>query len=401
MRVRTLAVLAGVRLGGRAAALEPPRCAAARPRPPASHSRAQPRSPGAEDIRYGFEGGRVVKVRGTYHLFTSEMVGDPIWVKMRLGHWTSSDRLEWKRAGTVAESSGEFEGKDPRASLWSPLPVWDAARTLEPLLRRVPLGPQRRHALPPEPRRRDLARRLAHARAEGIRGPFEDVGVVMRPGPDSLPWEGLQGTDSFFPWPVGRRWRAFYGSARTETKPIGHWLVGPTEAETLAGPWRRVSKDNPAPLENRFIENPIVTEAPGGGFLVVYDSEGPDMVGWAYSADGVRWGAGQRLPSSRGLASGRRTCVRRSASCTKVAAASASSIPASSRLPTGRGCWTKRRGGRPAPWGSPSYGWSPRQSPALLLLVHRGRLDGSPRASVPVCVMGEGLAVGGDHTPLW
>ena len=28
------------------------------------------RSPGAEGIRYGFEGGRVVKVGGTYHLFT-------------------------------------------------------------------------------------------------------------------------------------------------------------------------------------------------------------------------------------------------------------------------------------------------------------------------------------------
>jgi len=44
------------------------------------------RSPGAEGIRFGFEGGRVVKVAGTYHLFTSEMVDDPIWVRMRLGH---------------------------------------------------------------------------------------------------------------------------------------------------------------------------------------------------------------------------------------------------------------------------------------------------------------------------
>src|SRR5262245_33887967 len=62
------------------------------------------RSPGAGDIRYGFEGGRVGKVRDTYHLFTSEMAGDPVWVKMRLGHWTSRDRLEWRRDGTVAES---------------------------------------------------------------------------------------------------------------------------------------------------------------------------------------------------------------------------------------------------------------------------------------------------------
>jgi len=44
-----------------------------------------PRSPGCEDIKYGFEGGRVVKVGGTYHLITSEMVGDQLWVNMRTG----------------------------------------------------------------------------------------------------------------------------------------------------------------------------------------------------------------------------------------------------------------------------------------------------------------------------
>src|SRR4051812_48229515 len=83
------------------------------------------RSPGAEGIRFGFEGGRVVKVAGIYHLFTSEMVDDPIWVRMRLGHWTSADREHWTRVATIRESSGEFAGADPRAALWSPLPVWD------------------------------------------------------------------------------------------------------------------------------------------------------------------------------------------------------------------------------------------------------------------------------------
>ena len=83
------------------------------------------RTPGAEGIRYGFEGGRAVKVGGTYHLFTTEMVSDPMWVKTRFGHWTSRDRLAWTRVATVRESSGEFEGKDPRAALWSPLAVWD------------------------------------------------------------------------------------------------------------------------------------------------------------------------------------------------------------------------------------------------------------------------------------
>jgi hypothetical protein len=254
------------------------------------------RSPGAEDIRYGFEGGRLVKVDATYHLFTSEMAGDPVWVKMRLGHWTSRDRLDWRREATVNESSGEFEGKDPRAALWSPLPVWDPGENRWNLFyvayRSAPSDGTRfllNHA-------GEIWRAVSRTPGEqGIRGPFEDAGVVMRPGPDSLPWEGLQGTDSFFPWRVDGRWRAFYGSARSETKPIEHWLVGPAEAVTLAGPWRRLHEGNPAPLEKRFIENPIVTEAPGGGFLVVYDSNVPDAIGWAYSADGIHWGPGRRL----------------------------------------------------------------------------------------------------------
>ena len=254
------------------------------------------RTPGAEGIRYGFEGGRAVKVGDTYHLLTTEMVSDPMWVKTRFGHWTSRDRLAWTRVATVRESSGEFEGKDPRASLWSPLPVWDPGEGRWNLFyvayRSMPTDGTRfllNHV-------GEIWRAVSKTQGpEGIRGPFEDVGVVMRPGPDSLPWEGLQGTDSFFPWPVGARWRAFYGSARTETKPIGHWLVGPAEAPSLAGPWRRVAEDNPAPIETRFIENPIVTGARGGGWFAVYDGETPDGIGWAHSVDGVRWGKGQGL----------------------------------------------------------------------------------------------------------
>jgi hypothetical protein len=254
------------------------------------------RTPGAEGIRYGFEGGRAVKVGDTYHLFTTEMVGDPMWVKTRFGHWTSRDRLAWTRVATVRESSGEFEGRDPRAALWSPLPVWDPGET------RWNLFYVAYRARPTDGTRFLLNHggkiwRAVSKRAglEGIGGPFEDLGVVMKPGPDSLPWEGLQGTDSFFAWPVGGRWRALYGSARTETKPITHWLVGPAEAPSLGGPWLRVAEDNPAPIESRFIENPIVAEVPGVGWLAVYDNESPDGVGWAFSADGVRWGRGQRL----------------------------------------------------------------------------------------------------------
>jgi hypothetical protein len=254
------------------------------------------RSNGAGGNRFGFEGGRAVKVGGRYHLFTSEMVDDPMWVKMRFGHWTSRDRVHWTREGTIRESSGEIDGKDPRASLWSPLPVWDDQEkrwNLFYVAYRSARGDGTRFMLGHDGH---IWRAVSKTRGlEGIGGPYEDVGVVLKPGPDSLPWEGLQGTDSFFPWRVGSSWLALYGSARTERMPIEHWLVGLATAPELRGPWTRVRAHSPAPIEKRFIENPIVTAAPGGGWLAVYDNDQPDAIGWSYSPDGTNWQAGRSL----------------------------------------------------------------------------------------------------------
>ena len=254
------------------------------------------RTPGAEGNRFGFEGGRVVKVNGVYHLFTSEMVDDPIWVRMKLGYWTSRDRTTWTRVATVRESTGEFAGRDLRAALWSPLPAWDDTEqrwNLFYVAYRSAPGNGTAFMLNHDGRIWRAVSRTAGP--DGIAGPWDDVGVVMQPGDDSLPWEGLQGTDSFFPYRVGTTWYALYGSAWSQTQPIKHWLVGLASAPTIGGPWRRVAEHSPAPLENKFIENPIVTPAPGGGYLAVYDTQAADAIGWSYSADGVTWEPGRAL----------------------------------------------------------------------------------------------------------
>jgi hypothetical protein len=271
------------------------------------------RSPGAAGNRFGFEGGRAVKVGSRYHLFTSEMVGDPMWVKMRFGHWTSVDRTQWTREGTVRESSGTLDARDPRAALWSPLPVWDDTEqrwNLFYVAYRSARGDGTKFLLNHDGH---IWRAVSRTRgAEGIGGPYDDVGVVMQPGPDSLPWEGLQGTDSFFPWRIGDRWYGFYGSARSERLPIEHWLVGLASAPSIGGPWTRERAHSPAPLEKRFIENPIVTPAFGGGWLAVYDNESADAIGWSYSADGITWPPGQSLvvqPTKRTWAKDVRTAL--------------------------------------------------------------------------------------------
>ncbi len=256
------------------------------------------KSPGAEGIKYGFEGGRVVKVGNTYHLFTSEMVGDPFWVKMKLGYWTSKDRINWKRVSTVFESSGEFEGKDPRAALWSPLPVYDDGEGRWNLFYVAYRSAPNTEAKWLNNHEGRIWRAVSEAKGtNGIGGPYEDVGIVMQPGPDSDSWEGLQGTDSFFPYRVGGKWYAFYGSAKTEMKDEGTlrgpWSVGLAAAPNLAGPWKRLSEMNPLKIEPLFIENPIVTRLEDGTYLAVYDSHTANAIGYTSSADGIHWAAGQ------------------------------------------------------------------------------------------------------------
>lgn len=253
-------------------------------------------SPGAEGNKHGFEGGSVVKLGKTYHLFTSEMVGDPFWVKMKLAHWTSADRLHWKRVSTLSESSGEFEGKDPRAALWSPMPIYNEKEgrwNVFYVAYRSRPNTSTQWLNNYEGR---IWRAISRAKgAEGIGGPYEDAGIILEPGTESDPWEGLQGTDSFFPYEVNGKWYGFYGSANTEKLPIPAWKVGLPSAPELAGPWKRLPKANPLQIEKVFIENPIVTKLADGTYMAVYDCNVPNAVGYTYSPDGLHWAPGESL----------------------------------------------------------------------------------------------------------
>jgi hypothetical protein len=254
------------------------------------------RTAGAEGNKYGFEGGRVVKVGRTYHLFTSEMFDDPIWVKMRLAHWRSDDRLHWTRVATLFESSGEFAGRDPRASLWSPLPVFDDRDNRWNLFYVAYYAePNTAQQFRMNEKGRIWRAVSQAAGRDGIGGPYRDVSIVMQPGPDSEPWEGLQGTDSFFPYKAGSAWLALYGSANTESIPIQHWRVGLASAAVIEGPWIRRHGPN-LPIEPTFIENPIVEKLPDGTYAAVYDTTtNPDAIGFTWSKDGIAWSGGQTV----------------------------------------------------------------------------------------------------------
>jgi len=255
-------------------------------------------SPGAEDTEYGFEGGTVIKLAGTYHLITTEMLAGQMWVKTKIAHWTSPDRIHWKRISTLFASSGDFTGKDPRASLWGPMPVYNTEEGRWDLIyvayRAAPDTKTEWRGNYEGRIWRAVSKQKGYA---GIGGPYEDVGVILEPDAHSQPWEGLQGTDSFFPYQVGKRWLGFYGSANTEHLPVEHWRVGLAEAPALAGPWERMNGVNPVNIEKRFIENPIVTRLDNGYYVAVYDTDYPNAIGYTWSdpGDGVHWAAGKQL----------------------------------------------------------------------------------------------------------
>jgi len=256
------------------------------------------RSPNAQGNKYGFEGGRVLRQGDTYHLFTSEMVGDPFWVQMKLAHWASKDRMHWERVSTLFTSSGDFTGKDPRAALWAPMPVYDEKEDHWDLFYVA-------YRSKPDSKTQFLRnhdgriwRAISTVKGqEGIDGPYRDAGIVLQAGEDSDAWEGLQGVDSVFPYQVENKWYAFYGSAHTETIPISSWQVGLASAPTLAGPWQRCSSLNPLNIEKVFMENPVVTRQKDHTYVAVYDTDVnfPNAVGYTFSPDGIHWGQGQHL----------------------------------------------------------------------------------------------------------
>jgi len=249
--------------------------------------------PGTEHNKYGFEGGRAFKYKDDYHLFTAELAGDQKYVKMMMAHWKSKDGIKWQRISTLYESSGNFTGEDPRAALWAPMPYYNEKEGRWNLFytayRCKPNDPTGWYA--------NYEGKIWRAVStvdgyDGLDGPYEDVGIVLQPGPDSGPWEGLQGTDSFYAFQVGNEWRALFGSAQTQTDrntDYPKWAVGHATAPDLAGPWKRLNEMNPVKFHPAFAENPIVVRLADGRYTATLDSGWDNGFRYSFSDDGILW----------------------------------------------------------------------------------------------------------------
>ena len=128
--------------------------------------------------------------------------------------------------------------------------------------------------------------------AEGLGGPYKDIGFVLQPEEGEQPWEGLQGDDSIFPFlATGNKLMGFYGSATLDKAPI-RWLVGLATAPYVGGKWERMSTGNPVNWTDFHTENPIVSYLPVHDiYVAVFDylSQESTSFGFVYSYDGILW----------------------------------------------------------------------------------------------------------------
>lgn len=279
--------------------------------------------PGTEGIQGGFEGGRVVKVGDTYHMFPTERAGEVgvdyyyDRVKTKIGHWTSKDAIHWKRESTIYQASGTYaitEDDNPmndrRAAIWSYMPVFNEKANKwygYYLAYTVHKEIQPNHSFGRIWRCESTVEGI-----NGIGGPYKDMGIIMEPGLDSQPWEGRQGVASFFPYKVGDKYFGFYSGAypfnswADYPKKTGKgWFVALAESQSLEGPWTRI-KDENTPIKSMhpfFVENPIVSQLPNGLYIAIFDGgpEGwghhlPNMIAYSLSKDGKNWGEARYLP---------------------------------------------------------------------------------------------------------
>jgi hypothetical protein len=248
--------------------------------------------PGTEDNKYGFEGGTVIKYKGEYHLFTAERFEDPELVKMRLGYWKSPNGTNWERISTIFESSGNFTGKDEFASFWAPMPYFNEDENRWNIFyvayRSKPNDSTGWYL--------NYDGRIVRAYSEtlgydGLKGPYKNAGVVLKPGPGDGEWEGLQGTDSFYAFQIDGKWYAFYGSAQTQTdlnNKYPKWTTSLARAPKLAGPWEKWTEKGYIEFHERFAENPIITKLECGKYAAMLDGGGGGF-GYSFSEDGINW----------------------------------------------------------------------------------------------------------------
>ena len=266
----------------------------------------------APESLYGAEGGHIVSVDDTaLYVAIAEFTAPPLFVPGVLSLWRADFNRSaaagrswpsgWRRVRNLFNSTARIDCTSKRASLGSSVSLaFNETAGRWELFYVGFISCNDTHFVNRKGRIFRAVSRVPGRGVAGIEGPYDDIGVVLEPGPDSQPWEGLQAVDSMQPYKTSSGWAAFYGGANTQDKPSTkgdnktiQQRVGLTFAPSLSGPWTR-SPDNPINLTHwpGAIEQPMVTQLRDGSYAAVFDAlahQGSGVVGYSWSPDGVQW----------------------------------------------------------------------------------------------------------------
>ena len=254
------------------------------------------------ESKYGVEGGQVLLVNDVFYLFITEFIGDPRWVPSKLALWSTNMNefpFGWKRLETLYESNG-IENCNPnntRDSLGSSITaIFDESKD-KWLIYYVGFESCGNDTYFYNRNGNIYLAESSVNGMDGIKGPYNDVDIILKPDSNSQYWEGLQGVDSLSnPFYIDslNEYYAFYGSANTQNKPNITHYVGLASATSLYGPWNRVNGNiNPVSMfEPNNIEQPIVTQFYDGSYGAVSDAlsqENKGDIGYTWSPNGIDW----------------------------------------------------------------------------------------------------------------
>lgn len=118
--------------------------------------------------------------------------------------------------------------------------------------------------------------RIARFTADRPEGPYTFGGICLAPaGGDA--WDG-SGVSEGFVYRVGRRYAMYYFGQNNNVQPHKPIQVGLALADSLEGPWVRVSSEAPIvpcgdrdeDIDSFLTANPAMVMPPGGGFWLYY-----------------------------------------------------------------------------------------------------------------------------------
>ena len=280
------------------------------------------KTPGAEGIPGGFEGGNTVKVtirgKSEYHLF-AHSYETLDWSHCRLDHWVSSDGLQWRHDQVLVPPY-----TDKATGLWtlscSPMPFFDTEADRWQIYYALFAKPQQNWSS-------GGTLRCASSKVkgrDGISGPYDFPGEeVLKPGVGYPKTACVNSVSTPFLAKDGK-WLVFYGGDNysaefPETKTWGKWWVALASATSPRGPYTQLGNE-PQPLiaPTGFNENPmpIRIRGPKSGkdyWVATFDFlhgevAGPNLseIGFTWSSDGRDWPAehGQAVDIRAGFNAG-------------------------------------------------------------------------------------------------